>query len=543
MKKFSKILSVALLVALVLSLGITSAFAETTYGDADGNNSGTAAANTGSVTVANAIDGMEYELYQILTLESFNDAKDAFSYKATAKWSSFINSSAINGVYVTVNNDGYVQWITTKIDEDGETVVNKDQTELEAEAAAFAKLAIAYAEDANNGITKDRSTTAAEGVATFNNLPLGYYLVNSSAGALCSLDTTHLAVNIKEKNEVPSDDKKVEEDSVSQYQDQNDADIGQEINFKTTIHAKKGAQGYVLYDKMEDGLDFVQNSIVITAGNTTLTENTHYRVTSGAYKKLGTDGTIVDDGNATFIITFEQSYLDTINSDVDIVVSYKGKLNADAIVGHGYTNDTTLKYGDNNITVEDETKSYTWGIDIIKQDGRDNTKKLEGAKFVIYKAGTTEGTVQVAKFDSKGKFTGWCAEIKKAEADLLAMKVADFDSASILTTAATTGEIKVSGLDEGVYKLLEVEAPVGYNKLSSVVDATIDSTSDTETGKQLATPLTAETDGFKVVTVDNNAGSVLPSTGGIGTTIFYVVGGVLVLAAIILLVTKKRMSE
>lgn len=90
----------------------------------------------------------------------------------------------------------------------------------------------------------------------FENLELGYYLVDSSLGALCSLNTTAPDAVIKDKNSKPDTEKKVEEDSTKEYGEKDDADIGQTVNFKTTISAKKGAENYILHDKMSKGLTF-----------------------------------------------------------------------------------------------------------------------------------------------------------------------------------------------------------------------------------------------------------------------------------------------
>ena len=126
---------------------------------------------TGSITINDAVVGQTYTIYQILDLESYNASANAYAYKATTAWNTFINSDAIKGTYVEVDAQGYVTW------KDG------------ADAAAFAKAAQKYAKD--NSITNQGSVTATTTTVSFTGLDLGYYLVDTTLGTLCSLDTTN----------------------------------------------------------------------------------------------------------------------------------------------------------------------------------------------------------------------------------------------------------------------------------------------------------------------------------------------------------------
>ena len=198
------------------------------------------AAGEGTITINNAVAGQTYTIYEILYLESYNPAEgsEAYAYKATTAWNEFINSDGIKGTYMDVDAQGYVTWVEG------------------ADAAAFAKLARAYAANANNNVTAQGTANADSTNVTFNNLELGYYLVDSTLGTLCSLDTTNPTVTIEEKNAKPSNVKTVEEDSNHKYGEKNDADIGQTVNFKSTITAQAGAENYVFHDKMSEGLTF-----------------------------------------------------------------------------------------------------------------------------------------------------------------------------------------------------------------------------------------------------------------------------------------------
>ena len=200
------------LFAILLTLTLVLALAATAF----------AAGETGSITIQDAEIGQTYTIYRILDLESYNATKGAYSYKAAAPWETFINSSAVKGVYVNVNAQGYVTWV------DG------------ADAAAFAKLAQQYARD--NSLANQGSVTADKTTVSFTGLELGYYLVDTTLGTLCALDTTNPDVIMEEKNEVPVNVKTVEEDSTGSYGTENDADIGQTVNFKSTITARAGAE-------------------------------------------------------------------------------------------------------------------------------------------------------------------------------------------------------------------------------------------------------------------------------------------------------------
>ena len=258
MKLFKKI--AAIMLSIMMVLGMASVVSAEGAG-------ATATPGTGKITITNAIPKQTYEIYRILELESHNMTTGNYAYKATSAWKSFIEGTGIKDVYVTINND-YVTW------------------KEEANAAEFAQKALKYAND--NRLTFDQKETAPDATAgettsevTFSTLPLGYYLVDSNVGALCSLNTTNPTATIQEKNGVPSVEKKVQEDSKVNAADEwgksNTADIGQTVNFQTTITAQPGAQNYVLHDKMDAGLTF-DGTVTVKKGDTTLTDPDNYRL-------------------------------------------------------------------------------------------------------------------------------------------------------------------------------------------------------------------------------------------------------------------------
>ena len=478
MKLSRKILNLVLALVLVMGLA-TTAFAK------EGEGTTT---EPGSITIKNALGGETYNAYQILYLESYNAEKNIYAYKANSAWEEWLRTQT---TYVSVDSQGYVTWVEG------------------ASAADFAKAAKGQLSDKT---ADGHVTPTADGSATISNLKLGYYLVDSTVGALCELNTTKPSVEITDKNTKPTIEKKVQEDSDEKWGDVNDADIDQTVKFKSTVSAKPGARKYVVHDKMDSHLEF-GSVISITAGDTTLAAGEDYTVvTSGL-----TDG-------CTFHIVFTQTYLDSITADTNIVINYTAKLTSDAVAGTGYVNETWLDYGDNQHTEHDTTTTYTWKLPIYKyhMDGKTKTA-LAGAKFILYKGSEEENRVYARV--TNGKLTGWTST--KAEATTL---VSD-----------AKGMIAVEGLDADTYYLEETKAPGGYNKLAGPVKVEISHTVIDE-GAHMTNTLKQDGTVVAKVEIENKSGTELPSTGGIGTTIFYVLGSILVIGAVVLLIAKKRMS-
>ena len=487
MKKF---VSVLLALAMTLALSVSALAASGTNND------------NGKITINNAVVGQTYTIYQILKLESYNTDSGAYSYKATDAWKSFVEGATVKNIYMSTDTQGYVTWV-------------KD-----ADVAAFAKLAQAYAvghKIANQGnkvaaAAGDEKTTTVE----FTDLNLGYYLLDSSMGTLCSLNTTHTEVVIQEKNAEPTNVKTVEEDSTpGVYGEKNDADIGQTVNFKSTITAQPGAENYVFEDTMSAGLTYKNDAKVYTDENmTTELDAKHYTVNNNP------------GGGKTFTITFNQDYLNTITAATKLYVKYSATLNENAKVGlDGNSNKSTLKYGDatnTKSTPDSETITYTWDLDVLKYANGDESKVLENAQFVLLNKDKNKVATVV-----NGKLTGW-VDFPAAGAD----GTITWPENTVLTTNAQ-GKIEIDGLDADTYYLREVKAPAGYNILKDDVKVEITGATKGENNTLTYTTVVAE--------INNQSGTELPSTGGMGTTIFYVLGGVLMAGAFVLLVVRKRM--
>ena len=486
MKTIKKLMAALLAVALLCAMAVPAFAAEG------------AATGSGTITIDKAINGETYTAYKIFNVISSKmetDGSMTYVYTVADGWADFFNQSEVKN-YVSVDTHGQPTWVESK--------------ESVADLQAFAKLALDYASKTTT-IT-GKTATASGGEAVISGLTAGYYVVSTTAGSLCILNTNGSDLKIDEKNVAPTIDKKIDGSKST-----NDAAIGDVVNYTVTIHAKKGATGYVLTDTMTKGLTFNRDSLTVKVGATTLAENTHYTVAVDA---------AATDGSTKFTVTFKDTYLNTIDGDTDIVVSYTATVNKDAVIGTtGNTNTAQLKYG-NNSTVESTTTTYSYKFDLVKTD---NSKKLlTGAKFKLYDSQTSTTPVKLIKDATTGYYR--VAETSESGA---------VDEIVIDSFKAVT----ISGLNKKTYYLEETLAPAGYNKLTErqsvelgkegfVADATINNS-----GSEGAT----WTEGG--VQVINNTGATLPSTGGMGTTLFYVIGGGLMVAAVVLLVTKKRMEN
>ena len=425
------------------------------------------------------------------------------------------------------------------------TWINKDAENKGSAIQAFANAAGAYAKansipevkaikaEGKNGehTTNDNSTSI-----TFDNLPLGWYLVVSDLnnGAICSIDTTDPDAEIEEKNSDSKFEKHILEGR--EFKTANNAGIGDTVNFQIDIVVRDGQpKNYVVHDKMSEGLTFNGTVSVFLLRHS---DPDASGVLESGYK-LVTETT--DD--CTFEVQFDDG---TLKPNDAITISYSATVNEKAVIaGSGNTNEAILKYNDKT-SVKHTTTTYVWemGVHKFANLGKDDPNHaLKNAEFQLYKnvvdSENNTTTMMYAIFSdatpsadgtSVYKLTGWTT------------------TASQATTVVTPekGNIQFVGLDAGTYYLEETKAPTGYNKLSDPIKVEISSTLPTAGGAASYTVKYGENsaeENSHIIPVENKTGTTLPSTGGMGTTIFYVVGGGLMVAAIVLLVTKKRMEN
>lgn len=483
MKQTKKLFSVVLAIALVFAMAIP-AFA----------------AGEGSITINNAVTDQTYAVYKMLSLVPGQAPGNSYVYTVDAEWADFISG---DGAAYLAEEDGTVVW--------------KGATDAEGEpsaeaVAALAQLALAYAVAEGIGAT---DSVKAEGTTVeFTGLDLGYYVVDSSVGALCGLTSTNPAATVEEKNDQPKVEKEVQEDSTEAWGDANTATIGDTVNYRTTITAQSGAENYVLHDKMEAGLTFNADSVAVTKGDATLTEGTDYELVVPGNETVAAN-------KCTFEIDFSDEFEATLGNNETIVVTYTATLNENAEIStQTNDNETWLAYGEGNKTATDWTETMAFKFDLVKTDENDTI--INGAEFRLYTDATCTQEVAVIYDTIKGYYR----PVKAGETG----------------TTITAGNVTIAGLDsdaETIYYLKETQAPAGYNMITNpvTVDLKIDGVATNL--EAVTTNGTYEDGGVQVV---NDSGTLLPETGGMGTTMFYMIGAMMVIGAVVVMVSKKRMA-
>ena len=356
------------------------------------------------------------------------------------------------------------------------------------DVSAVATYLGAHVTELGNALGKD-TATGANGEANFTNLDTGYWFVTSSAGSLCALHEDTDIATVVEKNTVPSVDKK-EKTTGSDFVDGPvDANIGDTVHYQIVITDGTGTDKQItMTDTMSDGLDYTAGTIKIN-GNAVADD-------------ANTDNWTVTVSGRVITIVFKAAYVASVADNATITVTYDATINEDAVVDSDDDNDNTVELDYSQQHSEDSVYVETYDFLLKKTDG---SNFLNGAGFKLYDAATGGNQIKLGKDD-----TGYYVDATKDE--------------EIMVNSANG--VNVRGLAPGKYYLEETTVPDGYNKLAAREEVII------------TTGATAAVE----ITVVNNKGSELPSTGGIGTTIFYIIGAVLVIGAGVLLVTRRRMN-
>lgn len=467
-KTFKKLFAALLAAALVLAMAVP-AFAETN-------------ATKGSITISNTVKDETYTIYRMFKLDSYNAESNTYSYTVEPSWKPFFQDGVAGSEYITLDRQNHPTWNAAK--------------SQDSDKADFAKLALKWATE-NKVPPAAESQTSTGSDVIFPNLDLDYYLVDSSLGALCGLNTTNPDVTITEKNGQPTIEKQVKNGDT--WGTTNDAKIGDTVEYKVEIKVADGAQTYTVYDTMSTGLTFNSGSLKVTANDVVTTDYTLTPTTNG------------------FTLVLPETYVSTLTKGTTIMVTYNATLNKDAVIdGDGNTNEVKLGYGNHQNTVPSKVTTKSYQFDLVKVDGTTN-KLLDGAEFELADGETKLSFVKDANGNYRVATTG--------------------EKGTTTTITVKNGKVNIYGLAGKTYTLTETKAPDGYNKL--VTPETVNLTD----GSKASATIESETYVDGGVVVKNNAGTVLPSTGGMGTTLFYVIGGGLMVAAVVLLVTKKRMEH
>lgn len=500
-----KLLSMLLTVIMVLAMAAPSFAAMDTTG------------GMGTISIDNAAEGKNYDVYQIFTVAYNADDTDSFTYTIAEddEW-----------YEVVAKYDG-ISLVDSKSKTAGGKIVYYVKEQEGFNAGTFANLLKANINGKEKAATLTKSNPQAS-------VKLGYYFVNTNSGALCNLTTTAPSAPIHDKNEEPTIDKKIDNESRSGYQ------IGDPISY--TITGKvPDLTGYTKYqyqvtDTMSKGLSFPADSTV--------------SVKIGSYTHTVTDNELIIDtvkdaaqNNVPhFVLTLDLVALSKDdNGDVrfgfgeQIEIKYSATVNEQA-AGAVIDNKATLNYSNDPSASDGGTlvpgtpvveKTYSTQIEINKYAYDENETDgegvaLTGAKFYLYNA---QGQAYQAKIENGKTTINWLAPNQDGI----------FDSENMPTekTTGIDGKVNFTGLKAGTYYLEEIEAPTGYNRLVDKVEVTI-------------SEVNVDADNFAVASltqtakVANHAGTMLPSTGGIGTTIFYAAGIILMAGAVFFVVRKKR---
>ena len=360
------------------------------------------------------------------------------------------------------------------------------------------------------------TTTASDTSFTVDGLDYGYYYIDTTVGTLVTVTSTNPNGSVNDKNEVPPVNKKITGATgvIDNAGKKAIAQVGTPVEYTGTVTKKKGAENYTFKDKMDDGLTFNDDVKVYNADPAGKTEAQLAEITVATSNYTVGAAGCTGDGAYTFNVAFDNTYMAGLADDTVLYIVYSGTINNNALTIDAEKNTAWLEYGDENSpnsTPKVEVEVYSAKITVTKKDGSTSGAGLAGAGFVL-KNGNDKYYKKTAGSPDKIE---WVDSIDDAT---------EFTSDS---TGALDGEF--TGLIPGNYTLIEKTVPNSYNKCDDV-SFTITNSDYTAANLEQST------------IVVNEQGSILPSTGGIGTTIFYIVGAILVIGAGILLVTRRRMS-
>jgi fimbrial isopeptide formation D2 family protein/LPXTG-motif cell wall-anchored protein len=572
MKATRKLL--ALLLALLLTAALTvPALAN---GDDGTDEAQPQADTTYTITIENNKPGHTYEAYQVFAGDL------AGSVLSNIQWGTGVNGAGLLAALKEDTTIGSNFTDCTTAAQVAEVLTKKFDSDSD-DLNAFAVLVNAHLAASATGT----SGAISEEKYTISGLPAGYYLLKDQDNSLDDSNSAYTMYMLQlvgnltttPKASAPTVEKKVQENTKvtknegygTGYNDVADWNIGDAVPFKL-IGALPAMSGYdtykyVFHDTLSAGLTLNADSVEVY-----VTATKDANLESATKLTATTDYTLITSNTGdgcSFEVVFSNLTEVTIPEGSEyIIVAYTATLNKNAEIGlDGNPNEVYLEFSNNpyaeeetNETPKDTVIVFTYELDTTKVDGGsadpENPAKLPDAQFVLL---NSDGT-KVAKIDAANKFDGW-VELPEGTGEGGAITYEDWTTCNktnpVILTSDDDGLFKVIGLDDGTYKLREIQAPDGFNLLPNDVEVVI--TADTNNGQDWTSGMASEalTDlnvtadkepgngqaitGIAAITIENNKGATLPETGGMGTTVFYVLGGILAVGAGVLLVARRRM--
>lgn len=488
MKRMKKML--ALVTTLAMLLTMVAATGLTAF-----------AADDGSITIQNTVKDKTYNVYKVFDA-TYSGDKVAYSYDGSN--AAFLaalqgESSPFNCVAATAG--GYS--ITKKANVTDDAIL----TFIKGQEGNFGT---AVATKTGDGKTQ-----------TVTGLGYGYYYITTTTGANVTIDSALKDVTVIDKNEVIPPPDKAEQVANGTWtteptsgNESTTGNVGDTVNYKVTGSFNR-YEGETLVtkltfsDTMSAGLT-PNKDVVIKINGTAVSVTPTYSNNDRTWTAEITTATVAEDGTITFNYDTPSTY----------EITYSAVINENAKIADPENNTFTLKYNDNVDAGSDTTEVVSYKITLTKVDS--SNKVLAGAKFKLYDAETEGNEIPVVLVTSENDPEGYGT--KDSTVDNV-YRHAKTGETGVEMVTGTTGKIVVQGLANGTYYFEETEAPDGFNKLTERTDAT------------------TITDANATISVLNQAGTELPSTGGIGTTIFYILGTLLVVGCGIVLVSRKRMEK
>lgn len=539
MKRMKRLLGVLLAAIMVLAFGMT--------------------ASAQTITIDEDLQDHTFQAYKVFS----GDQAEGSSKLVNVKWADGVTASSILDA-LKGNATLSSQFVDASTAQDVVDVIS-DWSDDDINAKAFAEVLYTNKSSLGNPIP----------ISSGTDLATGYYLLVDTTGkdaeafnpAVLQI-TGKGDLEITKKTDWPSVVKKVKEDNDSNHKNKwNDAadyDIGDNVPFRLvgTVPDMSAYDSYTytFTDTLSSGLDFNDDVNVYLVDNDSTTKEDVADSTA-----TGASGTKVDKAEYSvtstangFTVAFSDlKKVSNIGNADYIVVEYTAELNERAVIaGSGNPNEVTLTYSNNpnpggegttDTTPKDEVVVFTFDINIEKVDGNkqetDEGYRLSGAEFALFTdqdaANTAAQNPIESNLSNALKFTGSNGTYTKS------------DSGNSMLVVNASGQINIKGLDQGTYYLVETKAPTDYNRVTTATPVTLiptytdkyedGHTPDSENDLLTSVSINGTANGK--VTVENFSGTELPETGGIGTTIFYVVGGILVIGAAVLLITRRRMNK